>query len=261
MKIFFDHILFQQTDYNFNHTLVSAVFEKNEYDCALNQGWFPDNFWIDSSTQHSIRCESSGEFVWTPIRSSRICVSEFALDKQDRRLLKNNISVEIKEASEINNQELYEVYLKYVKFKKFEDFKDNLKNFSAAFCREDFQFLEYRQNSNLIGFCLVQPLGSSLISYQFCWDYENPKLSLGKFSQIQEVEYAKKINAKYVYIGCIAELEGLYKSNFSGFEYFTGREWRKKDNLIEKWLNSDSICSTIKEIVELTQEYLNDYKP
>jgi len=259
MKLFFDHVLFQQTNFNFNHTLVSAVFEESEFDYALSNGWFPDNFWMNPSTQHSIRCRESGEFVWSPIRSARIYVANFVLDKKDRRLLKNNITVEVKQAFKVNNQELFEVYLKYIKIKQFEDYKENLDSFNLAFCRDDFQFLEYRQNNNLIGFCLVQPLGSSLISYQFCWDYENPKLSLGKFSQIKEVEYAKSLKLDYVYIGCIAENEGFYKSNFPGFEYFTGREWRKKDNLIEKWLTSDSNCHSIKELCQLESEYIKDY--
>ena len=260
MKIFFDHILFQQTNYNFNHTLVSAIFEENEYNYALENGWFPDNFWINSSTSHSIRCEKLGEFVWSPIRSSRIKVADFVLDKKDRRLLKNNIDVEKQIVSQIDTVEVFEVYKKYICAKGFDDFKDSLEDFKHSFCREDFHFLLYKQNTILIGFCIVQPFGNNLVSYQFCWDYANPKLSLGKFSQIQEIEYAKSLNMNYVYIGCIAEKEGMYKSNFSGFEYFNGREWRKKDNLIEKWLLNDSDCVSIDRLCELEKEYIKDYQ-
>lgn len=261
MKIFFDHVLFQQTDYNFNYTLVSAIFEKNEFDYALENGWFPDNFWLNDETSHSIRCKNIGEFVWSPIRSSRIKVADFVLDKKDRRLLKNNIDVEIKTAYNVDTEEIFFVYQKYIKAKKFDDFENCIDEFRKKFCRDDFYYLLYKQDSKLIGFCIVQPLGKNLVSYQFCWDYENPKLSLGKFSQIQEVKFAESLCADYVYIGCVAELEGVYKVQFPGFEYYTGREWKCRDELIEKWLSSDSKCLSIKDLVALTDEYLQDYKP
>ena len=260
MKIFFDHVLFQQANHDFNHTLVSAIFKENEYDYALDNGWFPIIFWIDQSTEHSKRCESPNEFAWEPIRLSRIVVKDFVLNKKYRRLLKNNISTEIFPSSKVDFEELYQVYLKYVNNKQFEDFHNDFEKFNFYYSREDFQHFLYRINGILHGFCTVRQFGNSLVSYQFCWDYENPKLMLGKFSQIQEIEYAKQMNLDYVYLGCIAENAGLYKSNFPGFEYFTGREWRKKDDLIEKWLNNDSNCTTIEKLCELEKEYIKDYQ-
>jgi len=259
MKIFFDHILFQQTDYNFNHTLVTAIFEKDEFDYALENGFFPDNFWLNENTKHSIRCKKPGEFVWIPVRSSRIVVKDFVLNKKDRRLLKNNVLTKNVKANEINYEEFYEVYLKYIRAKKFEDYKDNLQDFIDGFCRNDFEFLEYRLDNKLIGFCLIQVFQNSLVSYQFCWDYENSKLSLGKFSQIQEVEYAKSLGFDYVYIGCVAENAGIYKINFPGFEYYNSGKWRRKDSLIQKWLGNDSDCVSILELLCLEKEYIKDY--
>lgn len=125
MKIFFDHVLFQQANHDFNHTLVSAIFEENEYDYALDNGWFPIIFWIDQSTEHSKRCEKPNEFAWEPIRLSRIVVKDFVLNKKYRRLLKNNITTEFFPSSKVDFEELYQVYLKYVNNKQFEDFHDD----------------------------------------------------------------------------------------------------------------------------------------
>ena len=106
MKIFFDHILFQQADHDFNHTLVSAIFEENEYDNALDNGWFPIIYWINENTEHSRRCEKPNEFAWEPIRSSRIVVKDFVLNKKYRRLLKNDIFTEIHNSANVNFEEL-----------------------------------------------------------------------------------------------------------------------------------------------------------
>ena len=107
MKIFFDHVLFQQANHDFNHTLVSAIFEENEYDYALDNGWFPIIFWIDQNTEHSKRCEKPNEFAWEPIRLSRIVVKDFVLNKKYRRLLKNNITTEFFSSSKVDFEELF----------------------------------------------------------------------------------------------------------------------------------------------------------
>jgi glycosyltransferase involved in cell wall biosynthesis len=52
-------------------------------------------------------------------------------------------------------------------------------------------------------------------------------------------------------------LNVLYNQNFKDFEVIISDH--SKDNLIEKWLASDSNCNSIKELCELESEYIKDY--
>jgi arginyl-tRNA--protein-N-Asp/Glu arginylyltransferase len=259
MQIFFDHIASKQSDCTFNHTIVSAIFNPEEYDSAFETGWLPDTFWYTYSTDHTIRCQSPNEFVWTPSRSSRINIKDFEINKKQRRLFKNNVTASIvtnKESLDIES--LYSIYRKYVEERNFKDYS-SYSDFKTFYFREDFHYLLYSIEDKLSAFCIVQPIGSNLMSYQFCWDYLLPKYSLGTYSQIFEVEYAKKLNLKNVYIGPIAESINSYKSKFKGFEYFNGRVWVEKNNELFEHLNNDSMVTTISDLVSLQNTYLSNH--
>ena len=47
MQIYFDNIFGHQTDRDLLFNVVSAHFEKNEYNYAFENGWSPINFWFD----------------------------------------------------------------------------------------------------------------------------------------------------------------------------------------------------------------------
>jgi arginyl-tRNA--protein-N-Asp/Glu arginylyltransferase len=71
----------------------------------------------------------------------------------------------------------------------------------------------------------------------FCWDYSNPKVSLGIAIQTKEVEFAREQGMEYLYLGPGYEVSSIYKSRFPGFEWWTGKEW----------------CTDIPQYVQLCQ--------
>lgn len=258
MEIFFDHIVAKQSDYTFNHTIVSATFDPQEYDTAFETGWVPDTFWYSPTSHHTQRCKKSNEFVWTPCRSSRINIEKFSTNKNQRRLFKNNVTPEVvTDVNKVNPFLLYHIYRDYVDKKGFKDYYTNVSDFQENYLRNDFHYILYWLNTYLTAFCVVQPIGSNLMSYQFCWDYKDPKLSLGIYSQIYEVEYAKSLGLKNVYIGAIAEQSNFYKSKFQGFEYFDNKKWKSKDDQLEIYLSNDTNADCIADLVNMQNTYLS----
>jgi hypothetical protein len=63
-----------------------------------------------------------------------------------------------------------------------------------------------------------------------------------------EVEYAKKLALNHLYIGQGYESGSKYKSEFKGFEWWTGTEWSRDVELYKKLCDNDSTINTIDDI-------------
>lgn len=256
MQLFFDHILCQQSDKDLNFTLVSAYFDKDEEAYALTNGWVPFTSWYSYTSDFSKLSYEKEKIIWVQVRSSRIDVNKWSLNKQQRRLLKNNIITVFEEDTlSLNFEKIYEIYLKYCEYKNFGDVKPYIQ-FVKRYKNNSLKFLCYYDQSELVAFCMVEFLGNSLYSHQFCWNYHNPKLSLGVFSQIQEVELAKSKGLGHVYIGAVAELYGLYKTKNEGFEYWDGRQWLEADDALNIMIEKDTNLKTLEELYDFTLDYI-----
>ena len=72
----------------------------------------------------------------------------------------------------------------------------------------------------------MRDVGSnSVFSTQFAWDYENPKLYLGKYANLAEIDYCMEHDKDYMYLGFGYEKSCIYKADYEGFEFWTGEEW------------------------------------
>jgi arginyl-tRNA--protein-N-Asp/Glu arginylyltransferase len=200
MKVYFDHIagFGKVSDLEVIINCAYGILEDNESSVdALHQGWIP---W---------------EGKWYNERSTRINLSEYIPSKTTKKLSRliivesGNVDASLEQYIE-----LYDKYCKYHGFKrdiKLESFKD---------C----SVIEYHTD-RLVGISLYKQFDTEFVAYQFIWDYEDPKLSLGSVAQMMECETAKLLNCEYVYLLGGYEKCCEYKANYSGFEFWTGKEW------------------------------------
>lgn len=250
MKLFFDHICGKQADTDFLHCLVSATFEPNEYDWALENGWCPSNIWYNQNTNF----KQQNKIIWYQSRQSRINISEYKQNKSEKRIRKrfknSGLDCTITQSPDFNL--LYDIYSEYIKFKNFGDnmTKDE---FLESYKNSKDWFLVYGKEA----FSVIEIVGENLISHQFCWNYNSPYLSLGKYSTYMEIEFAKNKNLKNVYMGPSYEKHALYKSNFSGFEFWTGRKWLNEKKAYESLLNIDDEADTIESISSKYNDYFS----
>ena len=214
MKVYFDHVsgFGKVSDLEVIVNCAYGTLEPNESTTdALHQGWIP---W---------------EGKWYNERSTRINLSEYSPSKTTKKLSKKIIV----ESGRIDGSleqytELYDKYCNYHGFKrdiKLESFKD---------C----SVIEYHTDS-LVGISLYKQFDTEFVAYQFIWDYADPKLSLGTVAQMIECETAKILGCEYVYLLGGYELCCLYKSNYKGFEFWTGSEWSKDLELYSKLVERD----------------------
>ena len=252
MKLYFDHICGQQKNTDFIHTLVSATFEPDEYDKALNDGWSPSDIWYNNDTNF----KKNNEIIWYQSRQTRINLSKYEENRSERKARKKAkiYEAEAKISTEPDFNKLYSIYLKYVKYRGFKD----------TLSRNEFIKTYVNGNNHYIlygdcAFSVVEIVGKSLICHQFCWDYEEPSIGLGKYSTYAEIDFAISKNLENVYLGPSYESCSIYKSTYSGFEFWTGRIWSDNVELYENSLRNDEKLNSVKDIVDNYDNYFESF--
>ena len=215
MKVYFNHISgfgkIKHIDFIMSEPYGILNPNESEED-AIKEGWIP---WIDGR--------------WYNIRGVRINLQDYKPSKTTKKLFKKvvvdtgNMEVNIDEY-----KELYSKYCEYHKFQRHIDF-DGFKKCSV---------IEYHTDS-LVGISLYRVFNKQFITYEFIWDYADPKLSLGNIAQMVECETAKILECNYVYLLGGYEPCCLYKSTFKGFEFWTGKEWSKDIDLYKQLVERD----------------------
>lgn len=248
MQLFFDHICGQQSDKDFIHCLVSATFEESEYDWAFENGWCPSNIWYNNDTNF---CKNNN-LIWYQSRQVRLDLSKYKENKKERKARKNSRSYYFTKSP--NFEELYSIYDKYVEYKQFEDRLD-FNGFLDSYKDDSLVFIIYED----VAFSVLEKIGKHLIAHQFCWDYSNPREYLGKFAGYVEIEYAIKNGFSYIYLGPSYEKGSIYKKDFEGFEFWTGRKWCDDKRLYIKQLEKDEIKNSTEEICGSYDEFFSDF--
>jgi len=214
MKIYFDHIkgFGKISDLEIIVNGAYGILEPND-SCAvaLKEGWIPwENKWYN---ERSTRLNLN---IYQPTKTTKKLSNKLTIAKGDMLL------------HEEEYKKLHQKYCQYHNFKrdiKLESFKD---------C----SVIEYHTDK-LIGISLYKQFDNQFVAYQFIWDYEDPKLSLGTVAQMVECETAKTMGCEYVYLLGGYELCCLYKSNYKGFEFWTGKEWSKDIVLYKQLVERD----------------------
>jgi arginyl-tRNA--protein-N-Asp/Glu arginylyltransferase len=214
MKIYFDHVNGFGKISNVEVIVNGAygILEPNE-SCvdALKEGWIPwGNQWYN---ERSTRLDLN---VYQPTKTTKKLSNKITVRKGDIVLCEEKY------------KQLHQKYCKYHGFQrdiKLESFKD---------C----SVIEYHTD-DLIGISIYKQFDDQFVAYQFIWDYEDPKLSLGTVAQMVECETAKTMGCEYVYLLGGYELCCQYKSNYKGFEFWTGKEWSKDIELYKQLVERD----------------------
>lgn len=172
---------------------------------------------------------------WYNLRSTRINVEDYEPTKTVRKLAKR-IDTEIANVDQETLSILKPIYDSYVEAKEFkrdirlEDFKG-------------YKAILYYYEEKVIGASIYriykQDSKLAMVVYQFLWDYKDPKLSLGNVAQYCEVDLVKNY-ASHVYLLGGYEQSCIYKSQFKGFEWWTGSNWSKDTTLYTNLCNRDS---------------------
>lgn len=214
MKVFFDHIqgFGKVSDLEVIVNCAYGILEPNESSTdVLKEGWIP---WKDR---------------WYNERSTRINLAEYKPSRTTNKLSKKII---VEGGNLEANLEAYEML--HQKYCDYHNFKRDIK---LEFFK-DCEVIEYWTDT-LVGISFYKQFENQFVAYQFIWDYKDPKLSLGTIAQMIECNTAKVLECEYVYLLGGYEKCCEYKSNYSGFEFWTGKEWSTDIDLYKSLVARD----------------------
>ena len=159
----------------------------------------------------------------TECKSIRINVNEFKLSKSQKKSIKRNKETEIIIQKPSLTQAHLDLYNKYHSFKHKKDDWTH-RNISPKEYRENFvdgahkfgKEVLYIQDGEIIGIDLIDILDDGISSIYFYYDPDFPRLSLGIYSLLYQIELAKVLELEWIYLGYWVDgcKAFAYKSNF-----------------------------------------------
>lgn len=220
MLITFDHVngFGKITNQDFIFSNPEGTLERKEKpDEALNKGWIP---WKGK---------------WYNHRSVRIDLNKYKPTKTTRKDFKK-IETKFEHISEFKNfikaEEIYDIYCTKNNFSRTIPIIDIIKDSSCYF--------EFKLNNEIKGYTFCTLYEQSLVGNEFIQDFTCSKISLGSISQHYECAKAQSLGKKYVYLLGGYEKTCIYKSNYHGMEWWTGKEWTDNINLFIELCERDN---------------------
>lgn len=243
MDIYFRHYAGAITEYDYLFFDCMAIVPLAEENQALEKGWLPDDYLIKRDCLGNIL-----KSHWYQARQTRIDLRKFKDTRSTRKARKKckDITTKCLNAKEVDLDILNDIFNKYFEYRNFK--KWDLEPLIFAEPHRKY-FLLYYQNNKPIAFTFMRDVGSnSVFSTQFAWDYENPKLYLGKYANLAEIDYCMEHDKDYMYLGFGYEKSCIYKADYEGFEFWTGEEWSDDIERYKFLCERDSELKSLHEL-------------
>ncbi len=182
------------------------------------------------------KCENCNE-----CQSLRINVKNFTPTKSQKRVFKQKgISFVIKEPTVSDEHlKLYEKYHRFMQVKKGWDYYSvNEDSYNDLYIKGFSSYgkeVRYYFDDNLVGIDLIDYLDDGISANYFYYDPDYSNLSLGVYSLLMQIEFAKEKNLSWIYLGYyVKDCKSLnYKASYKPNQIL-----RNLPNLNEKpiWL-------------------------
>ena len=256
MQLFFDHIAGKTSDHELIYAPASAIFDQCEYESALNTGWMITGTWYNNQDPWFKECKKSNIPVWYQSRITRIKTRDYVLKRRHRqRMNKEGLTADVVSSCDLSL--LLSIYHKYLNARGFTDMYCENHPFEKSDYGQGRIVILYYYDSCPVAFSILDLVGQSAVATQFCWDYVNPALDLGKVSYYLEQIIARHLGIKYIYLGSSYESNSASKSNYAGFEWWDGRSWRVDKKKYLNLCKQDDAVSTVKQLSEIQVNYFS----
>ncbi|MBU0975697.1 MAG: hypothetical protein ABIE03_06885 [Patescibacteria group bacterium] len=166
-------------------------------------------------------------------RSTRIDLEKFELSSENRRISRKTEYLEPDVVQLANFVYDYKIGKMGKDFyaqrgeEKFSAFKIKWL-FSSGTCTHIVIFKDNQNQGKIVGYCLAN-LTAGLMHYAYpFYDLAYLDKNAGIGMMTRSIVDAKERGLRYFYLGTCYTKPSLYKTQFSGFEYFDGEKWNSK---------------------------------
>ena len=158
-------------------------------------------------------------------------MNDFLPNRSQRRTIKRNQDIHIELCDSILSQDAYKLYSKYITLRhadgdmypptreQYESFLNN-----ALTCTEYYKF---KYKGKLLAVSVIDVLNDGISAIYTFFDPDIKDRSLGSYSILWQVEYAKALSLNYVYLGYwIKDCQKMsYKSLFKPLQLYKKGHW------------------------------------
>ncbi len=177
----------------------------------------------------------SGRIVYRPrcracqeCRAVRIPVSAFRPSRGMRRTWRRNGDLRVEPSEPVATEDKYEIFCRYLDFQHDDTMSRSYESFGEFLYDSPMQTDEfsYRLGDRLVGISLVDRWSNGLSSVYMFFDPDVASRSLGTYSVLWEVDYARSQRIPYYYLGYwVANSPKMaYKSRFRPNEVLVGSD-------------------------------------
>ena len=254
MKLFFDHIAGKTEECEIIYSPACAIFETDEYEAALANGWMITSNWYHNDNEWFLQCQKRKEDVWYQSRVTRLRVDEFSLKSRHRKRLKKS-NVKIGVFNEFDPDVLMGIYKKYLNHRGYIDMYGENHPFLCSLYGEERYIIMFYDDQVPVAFSIQDVVGESAVALQFCWDYKDPSLGLGTINKYIQLEIMKELGIKYMYMGTSYETNSIKKADYAGFQWWDGREWSSNREKYIALCKKETEAKTLMDISGLQFYY------
>jgi arginine-tRNA-protein transferase len=181
----------------------------------------------------------SGDFVYRPechhcrqCLSARINVQRFVANSSQKKAIKSNrdLRLEMRETHHATDVH-YQLYERYIRLRHadgdmYPPSREQFEKFLVDSCTSSF-FLEMWLGDQLLSVATCDHLDDGISAVYTFFDPNQAQRSLGTFSILQQIEWAKTHNLAYVYLGYwVPNAPKMkYKAQFSSLEVLLNGQW------------------------------------
>lgn len=164
--------------------------------------------------------------------SSRIAVDRFKPNRQQKRCWKKNLNTQIKIKPPSFDLSHYDLYLRYQKFKHPDgDMKKTTPSQYQAFLGSKWCktiFVEFHIDNTLAAVAVVDQLDRALSAVYTFFNPDFAGYSPGVFAVLWQIEYAKKLQKDWLYLGFWIEncSKMSYKAQYQPLQGLIDNHWQ-----------------------------------
>ncbi len=247
MKTFFSEFRVDYTTYTFGYTAYCLQESGDSFQKIYALGFLP------FTGEQRIK-----EPIYYMARSLRIDLATFSDSSENRRIhrkvtdLNLSFSVIKKADFDLSSSSFQKTCLDYAAV-RFVGNEMSKKRFDYILSRSTLTHIfEYKKGDETFGYILTC-LEEKMIHYWFAFfDVEMmASHSIGKWMMWSVIDWAKKQNMNYVYLGTAYNKKSLYKiRDFKGAEYFDGSGWNKDMAQLKVLCKTDDLDRKIDRFKE-----------
>ena len=160
-------------------------------------------------------------------QATRVSVADFSMRKDQKRCLKRNQDLSISEGLPSTDEEHSALYMAYESI-VHQNQEADIAHLTEAGDQHCIELQARDQAGQLLAVSLIDVFDDAISSVYCYYHPDHQTRALGTFMILSEIEYCKKMNLQWLYLGFyVAECQKLaYKARFRPIQLLNNQQWQ-----------------------------------